>query len=842
MSLLTQTGPRRFSSTSFPGRALIAGLVYFLALGGPADAVDFDRDVRPILSANCFQCHGPDEQARQAELRLDTRDGLLDEDREPRVVVPGDPLASELVRRITSDDEYERMPPPESNLSLTAAEIETLRMWVAAGADWQGHWSFEPLSQPDVPQVSDATWPNNAIDHFVLARLEKEGLTPSPEAEKSRLLRRVTLDLTGLPPTPAETRAFLADEDPYAYERVVDRLLASPRYGERMAWEWLDAARYADTNGFQGDPVRTMWPWRDWVIGAINANMPFDQFTIEQLAGDLLPDATLQQRIASGFNRNHMYNGEGGRIPEETRVENVFDRVETTSTVWMGLTMTCARCHDHKFDPITQAEYYRLFDFFNQTSEEGKPVRGNIPPFVHYYTPTAQQRLDAAIAELSAASTEVAQMERLRFALGGGETQADPDGLPEEIRDILAKQPQERDAESIKKLIEYVKQSAAQYQQALERLEQARASHEKAKDAAVEVMVMDTLSEPRPTAILDRGSYNKPGETVTAGVPGALPELPTDAAVDRLALARWLVDPAHPLTARVVVNRHWQTFFGVGLVATSEDFGSQGERPSHPELLDWLADEFIYTGWDVKRLHRLIVTSATYRQTSRAMPELRERDPDNRLLARAARYRMPAWMLRDQALAAAGLLVERIGGPPVKPYQPAGLWTEATFGKIKYEQDSGEELYRRSLYTFWRRIVGPPVFFDSAKRQTCEVNASRTNTPLHALTTLNDITFVEAARAMAERLLLSESQTAEERIALAFQIALARDPDAEEREVLLNRHSALQQSFEHNPDSAAKLLDVGESAADAKLDRAEHAAYTAICLLIMNLDEALTRE
>lgn len=718
--------------------------------------VELSRDVHSILSENCFHCHGPDANARQADLRLDEKESAFADLGGYAAVVPGDVLASELYRRISTANDDERMPPVDSKLQLLPEQVEQIRKWIQADAPWYGHWAYQPIQRPAVPGIDStgrirgtiAHWPRNEIDHFILAQLQHENVSPSPEAAKERLLRRVTLDLTGLPPTLEDIDEFLADESVDAYDKAVDRLLASPRYGERMVWEWLDAARYADSNGFQGDPERTMWPWRDWVVSAMNANMPFDQFTVEQLAGDLIPDATVTQRIATGFNRNHMFNGEGGRIAEETRVENVLDRVEATATVWMGLTMTCARCHDHKYDPFTQQEYYQLFAFFNNTSENGSPGSraGQIAPTVEYRTHKDQAR----------------------------------------------------------------------------------------------VMIMDEREEPRDTFVLSRGLYNKPNDKVTAGVPAALPSLNGKSA-DRMALARWLVSAEHPLTSRVIVNRMWQMFFGRGLVPSAENFGVQGEKPSHPQLLDWLAIEFIESDWNVKRTHRLIVSSATYRQTSKVRPDLRELDPENRMLARGPRFRLPSWMLRDQALAMSRLLVGVVGGPPVKPYQPAGIWAEATFGKKRYEQDYGAKLYRRSLYTFWRRIVGPTMFFDSSKRQTCEVKISRTNTPLHALSTLNDVTYVEAARVLAQDV-MTNVDTASARVALAFRMATARRPTKGEMDVLVRRLAELQQHFVANTESAESLLQVGESPRDESLTAGEHAAYTAVCLLIMNLDETLTKE
>jgi hypothetical protein len=959
--------------------------------------VDFDTQVRLILSDNCFQCHGPDEQTREADLRLDTREGAFADLGGRAAFVAGSIEDSEALRRIFSDDEFERMPPPDSKLTLSDREKQVLRQWVESGAEWSAHWAFVPPQRPDVPP-DESGWSRNAIDHFIRVRAVEAGLTPGEESSRETLIRRLSLDLTGLPPTPEEVRAFAEDDSENAYEQVVDRLLNSPAYGERMAWEWLDAARYADTDGFQGDPTRTMWPWRDWLVQALNGNMPFDQFTIEMLAGDLLPEATAEQVLATGFNRNHMFNGEGGRIPDETRVENVFDRTETTATVWLGLTMTCCRCHDHKFDPISLQEYYQFYAFFNNTSEDGRSGRGKTAPVLQYLEPEIRERRDAIARHLQDIEQQIAaplseldpqqakwegdtheqlksisgeaqlgawwqlgpieqdgrkafdedfgpeqsidleakvgkagwiqnaelkdgaayKLSRLvgatylyrviespsprtlQLSLGSDDaikvflngrevlanfTQrgvaADQEklevdlkagrndllikivntggpagfyfrkvsesilGLPTDVVAALQQTPDKRTPEQIRQLREYYRsQHWEQWSPLAEQRDRLRRQRDQLERQAVAVMVMDELQGDarRQTPVLERGGYDKPtDQSVTAGTPAVLPPLPADAPRDRLTLARWLVDAANPLTARVIVNRYWQTFFGRGIVESTEDFGLQGTRPSHPELLDWLAVQFTQSGWNVKELHKLIVMSATYRQSSQLTDDALQADPENRWLARGSRHRLPSWMLRDQALAVGGLLNPRVGGPPVKPYQPAGVWAEATFGKITYEPDTGGKLYRRSLYVFWRRIVGPTMFFDSAKRQTCEVKPTRTNTPLHALTTLNDTTYVEAARGMAQRVLQHEPSR-EPRLRYAFQLASARAPDEREVEVLSNRLAALRQDFADHPDEALDVLAVGESPRDESLDPAEHAAWTLVCSILLNLDETLSRQ
>ena len=811
------------------------------------EQVDFNFDVRPILSDRCYPCHGPDENTREADLRLDTPEGafaVLPETGN-RAIVADSIEKSTLIDRIFHDDPEERMPPAESKMSLSPAEQATLVKWIEQGAEWKPHWAFIAPERPHLPKTNNANWQRNDIDAFILSRLESEGLDPSPEAKKETLLRRVTLDLTGLPPTLEEMDDFLADTNSDAYERAVDRLLGSPAYGERWAWDWLDAARYADTNGFQGDPTRTMWPWRDWVVDAINTNMPFDQFTIEQLAGDLLPDATNDQILATAFNRNHMYNGEGGRIPEETRVENVFDRVETAGTVWMGLTTQCSRCHDHKFDPLTQREYYQLYDYFNQTSEEGGQYTGKVAPVLDLSPVDYQEQIDFRKAALDEIAERVAQFELAFFPREEGKTAADSPkaaGLIGENVDALRLHPGKRTGYYLRLLYEAYETSEPTYAALLKKLRRAEADFTSQASKNLLVMVMDEREEPRETFILARGTYNKPtGEQITVALPAFLPPMPAESPNNRLGLAEWLVTDEHPLTARVTVNRFWQAFFGTGLVKTAEDFGVQSEKPSHPRLLDWLAVEFRESGWDVKALHRLIVTSATYRQDSRVTPELLERDPENRLLARGVRRRLPSWMMRDQALAVSGLMVDEMGGPSVKPYQPAGIWEEATFGKTRYEQDHGDALYRRTLYTFWRRIVGPTMLFDNSSRQTCSVSAPLTNTPLHALTTLNDITYVEAARVMAERVMKMNSED-EKRIATAFRLATARYPDEREQSILSNRLAELKTQYRQDSASAEALLAVGEAERDTSLDAAEHAAYTGLASLILNLDEAITKQ
>lgn len=812
-----------------------------------AGTVDFARDVEPILSENCYQCHGPDKANRKGDLRLDVEKEAKSKHDDVTPIIPKHSADSDIIRRIVTKEADDLMPPPKSHKKLTAAQIGTLQRWIDEGAVWGVHWAFVPVKRPEVPQLATpGAKVHNPIDAFIQARLEKERLKPSPEADKETLIRRVTLDLVGLPPTPQDVDAFLQDHSPQAYEHVVDRLLDSPRYGERWAWEWLDAARYSDTNGYQGDPERTMWPWRDWVVKALNENMPFDQFTVWQMAGDLLPSATPEQKLATGFNRNHMMNGEGGRIAEESRVENVMDRVETTSTVWLALTMGCSKCHDHKFDPVTMRDYYALYDFFNQTSETGAGRGGQAPPNMDLSTPGERDRSKAAQEKVEKVAKEVEAFELKKFPRAEGKSlkESDAEKLPGNLpRYIAETEPAKRGVDALLEAVNYFKEKDAEYAQVLQRLLKTVRSRDGASKGVTRVMIMDTLPQRRDTFMLVKGAYDKPtDQKVTANVPAVLPPLPAPAVVPtRLDLARWLVARENPLTSRVTVNRYWQSFFGTGLVKTTEDFGVQGEKPSHPELLDWLAAEFMDSGWNVKALHRLIVMSAAYRQSSKVTPALYERDPENRLLSRGARFRMPSWMIRDTALFSSGLMEGQTGGPSVKPYQPEGIWEEATFGKISYQQDHGPALYRRSLYTFWRRIVGPTMFFDNASRQYCAVRTLRTNTPLHALTTLNDVQYVEAARALAQRVLLANSDD-KARLDHAFRLVLARHPKSEESAVLLQRLDYLKLQFDDDKSAATKLLAMGESKRDEKLSATEHASWTALCELLLNLDEAITKE
>ncbi len=835
-----------------------ASLSVALAVEAP-QPLEFNRDIRPILSENCFYCHGQDGQKREADLRLDDRQAAIDSG----AIVPGDPGASTILERIHSTDPDVLMPPPDSNRRLSEDQKKLLDRWIKEGADYEQHWAFTPPKRSAAPEVKQADWVRNDVDRFVLAKIEAAGLAPSPEADRATLIRRLHADLVGLPPTPEEVDAFVADPDPQAYEKLVDRLLASPHYGERMALPWLDAARYADSNGFQQDGDTWQWIWRDWVVKALNADMPFDRFSIEQLAGDLLPGATIEQKIASGFNRNHLLNGEGGAIPEEQRFNTLFDRVDTTSTTWLGLTMACAQCHDHKYDPMTRTDYYGLLDAFNRLPETGTPTQFSArirvaPPIIELPTEENTRRLAELEAAMQALETEAKPMldalyESWKAGLFADGKPADGEKLPRTLPPLLLKPEAER-TEAEKKEIEVelrrffdanVKKKLVANLPEVVKYDAAKKAYDDYKgDQIPRVMVMSD-EKPRETKILDRGDYLSPiGEKLTFLAPAFLPPLPEGLPQNRLGLAQWLFLPEHPLTARVQVNRMWQQFFGTGIVKTTEDMGVQSEYPRHMDLLDWLAVEFRENGWSQKKMHRLLVTSATYRQSSKVTAEHVAKDPENRLHARAARFRMPSMVLRDVALAASGLVDLRIGGQPVYPYQPDEIWEALAITKERdftYPASHGPDLYRRSLYTFWRRTVSPANMFDMANRQTCTVRASQTSTPLHALTTLNDPTWVEAARVLAEKSMKAAGDL-DGRLTHAFRRVVGRKPTAYDLDALKRMHARQLAIYGTDMDAAKQLLAVGESNRDKTLDPAGHAAMTSVCLAIFNLDEALTRE
>ena len=824
----------------------------------PSTDIDFNRDIRPILAENCFYCHGQDHNKRQGDLRLDLREAAV----QSGAIVAKDGAVSSLVTRIKSDDPDTMMPPPKSNKKLSAEQKQLLERWIAEGAVYQSHWAFVTPTRPAEPPVRKTEWVQTPIDRFVLAKLEAEGLTPSPEADRATLIKRLSIDLTGLPPTPQEVDDFVNDTSEKAYETVVDRLMASTHYGERMALPWLDAARYADSNGFQQDGDTWQWIWRDWVVRALNEDLGFDKFTIWQLAGDLLPDATTDQKIASAFNRNHLLNGEGGAIAEEQRFVNLFDRMDTTSTNWLGLTMACVQCHDHKYDPITQRDYYSLMDAFNRVPESGTPQYFSsrirvAAPFIELPTEENQKRISEWESQIAAAAGDAklasdSAFTGWRAGLFADGKPGEGKGLPDPLAVVLKKPEGERTDDEKKSLESGLRKyfdekvrpllvsqlpAVAKHEDLARQLANYRA------DQLPRVMVMSDAS-PRETKILNRGEYLSPTEKVSFATPAFLPPLPAGAPANRLGFAQWLVAPEHPLTARVQVNRMWQHLFGAGIVKTSEDFGVQSEYPIHGPLLDWLAVEFRERNWSMKSMYKLILMSATYRQSSRVTSEHRIRDSENRLYARASRMRMPSMLLRDWALASSGLIDFRVGGSPVYPYQPDDVWEALAITKERdftYPASKGNDLYRRSLYTFWRRTVNPANMFDTANRQTCRVRSSATSSPLHALTTLNDPTWVEAARKLAEH---SSQATVDldGRLSLAFRRVLCRPPT--DADLTRSRRAYERQLAIYKDDlpNAQALLSVGAAKRDESLDVADQAAMTAVCLAILNLDEALTRE
>ncbi len=757
---------------------------------GSEPSLDFVKDVRPILSEACFQCHGPDNATRAGDLRLDEAKSAAS------ALMPDDQGHVPLLDRILADDIDYRMPPLESKKELSSQQKEILRRWVESGAEYELHWAFREPQRPPIPAEFSDAWCENPIDAFVLAELRCQQLEPSLPADPAKLARRLSLDLTGLPLSTAQLDQFLNSSSDLGLELAVselmDWLMASPRYAEHMALPWLEAARYADTDGYQNDRYRYQHAWRDWVLRAFNEKMTYDQFVIEQLAGDMLPEATLWQQVASGFGRNHRINSEDGSIPEEWLTENVVDRVDTLGTVFLGLTIGCARCHDHKYDPITQKEYYELFAYFNNIAEHGVgPNNGNSPPFVELPEtwPLLSAEQDRAI------KPEPVKLRQAREESGNG------------LRRPQAGSPQT-------------------------------------------VMVMHEREEPRETYRLMRGQYNMPdtSERLYPGVPDVLqrPQLTEQQPTTRLELARWLVNGRNPLTARVAANRLWQQIFGVGIVETSENYGSQGSLPTHPDLLDWLACELVDSGWNMQHIQRLILQSATYRQSSDVDASLLERDPKNRLLARGPRIRMPAFLLRDQALAAAGLLCHRTGGPSAKPYMPEKIWS--AISNNKYEQDTGENLFRRSVYTYWRRTIPPPTMmnFNAAPREICTVRTELTNTPLQALTLLNNRTFVEAARCLAERMLgvrtLGEKDELLGQLDHGFRLVTSRDATPGEIHLLQTAFEEFANEFERDPPAARGLLAVGEAPRNNDLDCVRHAAMTMVASMILNLDEAITKD
>jgi len=821
-------------------------LAWLIVSADPAQ-INFSRDILPILSDNCYSCHGPDEKARKAKLRLDTQEGAFAKSKSPEahIIKAKDSAKSELFQRLITTDEKELMPPPSSARKLGKNQIELLKAWIDQGANWGKHWAFETPIKPTVPISPIDTRTSNPIDSFILDKLKSEGLKQAPRATRETLVRRLYLDLTGLPPNLVQAESFINDTSPNAYAKLVDALLASPHYGERMVWDWLDASRYADSNGYQGDNERTMWPWRDWAASAFNDNLSFKEFTTWQLAGDLLPNPTIEQRLATGFNRNHMINGEGGRIAAENRIDYVMDMSETMGTIWLGLTFNCCRCHDHKYDALSQKDYYQLFSFFNNTPVDGGGGNPQTPPVLEFSTSEQllkKKQLDSSVGKLQ---SQVEELENKIFPREKGKKASDSEAAKDyskESKDILSKPAGSRGKAQLQQLAKAVEKPKPELFQILNSLIKTIDERDNFSKLMPRVMVMEELPKQRETFILNIGNYEKPMAKVGIAVPAVLPQIRKADAINRLDLAQWLVTKENPLTSRVIVNRFWQQFFGTGIVKTSEDFGVQGEKPSHPELLDWLAVEFQESNWDVKHLVRLIVLSETYQQSSRLDPEAKEKDSANKFLSHGPRYRRPAWMIRDQALAASGLLIPQIGGPPTRPYQPQGIWEDATFGNKRYVQDQGENLYKRSVYTFWRRIIGPTMFFDTPARQYCNVKLSRTNTPLHALATLNDTTYVEASRVLAQRELLATTNKDEVVIENIFRAILARKPSNEEAGILSAAVKRYQDAFEKDAEAAKKYISVGKMPASTAIDSKKLAAFGTLALSLFNLDEALNKE
>ncbi len=795
------------------GMFIAAAILGWCSATGLARAdgeISYNRDIRQILSNNCFKCHGPDARARKGRPQLDTFETATASWRNKRPIVPGDADASELIRRVSSDDPKFRMPPEEEGKTLTPEEIAALRQWIAEGAKYEKHWAYIAPEQPPLPGVRDERWPQNAIDYFILARLEAEGLTPSPEADRFTLVRRLYLDLTGLPPLPDDVKRWTKRWNEETYEALVDSLLASPRYGERWAQMWLDLARYADSRGYEKDDFRTIWPYRDWVIRAFNADMPFDQFTIEQLAGDLLPDSTQDQLVATAFHRNTMNNDEGGTDDEEFRVAAVIDRVNTTYQVWMGTTMQCAQCHAHKYDPIGQTEFYESYAFFNQTADSDKQDE---QPTLALGSPESIARWEVVKARYNELKPEV---DRIRKEL-------EAEGLPDDERTRL-------EAEKTK-----VGDEFSSVKKEKEEL-----------DAAIPVIpILRELpvEERRDTRTFPRGSFLSPGDPVAPDTPDTFPAYRDEWPRDRLGFAQWLMAPENPLTARVAVNRHWERLFGTGIVSTPEEFGTQGELPSHPDLLDWLAVEFRETGWSFKQLCKLIVMSSTYRQSSAVRPELLERDANNRLLARGPRLRLDAEAVRDAALAAGGLLSVKMYGPSVKPPQPDGVWN-VPYSGAKWETSAGEDARRRGLYTFIRRSAPYPsmVAFDGTSREVCTIRRIRTNTPLQALVTLNDPVYLEAAQSLAREVADEGGRSVKKQAEFAFLLALARPPTGSERERVVDLFKQEAKAFEDDPEAASAMATNPIGPLPDGADAAKLAAWTAVANVLLNLDEFLTRD
>jgi hypothetical protein len=845
------------SLIAFLRASVFACAVSFGIGAGGAESIRYDRDIRKILSENCFKCHGPDEAERKggkkgARLRLDTSEGAQMDLGGYQAIVPGHPEKSEVVKRITATDPDEQMPPPKSGKKVTTAEIALLQTWIKQGASYSKHWAYTKPVRPAPPRVKNKAWVKNDIDAFIVDRLDREKLKPSLEADRAALIRRASLDLTGLPPSIEEVQAFAKDRKPQAYERMIDRLLAKQSFGEHWARWWLDQARYADSAGYADDPPRTIWAYRDYVIRAFNSNKPFDQFTIEQLAGDLFDDPSEEQVIATGFHRNTMTNNEGGTSDEEFRNVAVVDRVNTTMSVWMGTTMGCAQCHTHKYDPITNEEYFKMFAILNNTEDAD---RTDESPFHTIWTKAQKEQrasLEKEMAalekivttttpEIEAAAKQWEQTlaDKLQFELARNQQSRDLAGIPEEILAML-KTGKHYDSTGVRKFYLTIAPSLKNERREL-------ASLKKKYDGIKPVTTVPVLHElaadkQRKTFMQMRGNYLALGKRVSEGLPSALGPAVTETTVTRMTLAKWLVSPDNPLTARVIVNRLWESIFGIGIVRTSDDFGLQGEAPSHPELLDWLATEFVREGWDVKHMLKLMVTSAAYRQSSRVTPELLASDPDNRLLARGPRFRLAAETIRDQAMFVSGLLSAKMYGPPVKPPQPK-MGLSAAFGSATdWETSAGEDKYRRAIYTTWRRSNPYPSMatFDAPNREVCTVRRDRSNTPLQALVTLNDPVYVEAAQALARRMIAS-GKTDSEKLAKGFELCLSREPNKLEAEKLLDLYEKARLRFSYDLQDAYNAATKPVGKAPDGDDTSELAAWTVVGNVLLNLDETLMK-
>lgn len=827
-------------------RSGLVGLaVVVLACGsasGQEAKVEFNRDIRPILANHCFVCHGPDNNLRKGKLRLDQEKDGFGIHGGGSVLVPGKAAESELFQRVSSANPAKRMPPVKHNKDLSKDQVELIRRWIDQGATYQKHWSLIAPTRP-TPPIERSPWVRNPIDAFILARLDKEGVKPAPEADRRILLRRLSFDLTGLPPTPAEFEAFQKDQDPRAYEKVVDRLLASKQYGERMALYWLDLVRYADTAGYHSDNHRDVWMYRDWVIDAFNRNLPFDRFAREQLAGDLLANPTPEQRVASGYNRLLQTTEEGGAQAKEYIAKYFSDRVRNVSTVWLGLTLGCCECHDHKFDPFSTKEFYQFGSFFADLQERAVGRQDQTPIFSKEQIDRLkhlEDQIGPLEKVLKTATPELAKAQEQweKEALG-------LKGLPKDIPPILKIESKKRTPPQQQALAAYYRTIAP----ALAQPRQQLADFQKQKgelQKTVPSTLVSMAGAPRPIRVLPRGNWlDDSGALVEPGTPSALPSLqPGKGRATRLDLANWITAPDNPLTARVFVNRLWMLMVGQGLVKTLDDFGAQGSWPTHPELLDWLALEFRESGWDVKHLLKLIALSSTYRQSSQTAGEAKQRDPYNQLLARQGRYRLDAEMVRDNALAISGLLNKKIGGPSTKPYQPAGYWRYLNFPTREWANDKNENQYRRGLYTYWQRTFLHPslLAFDASTREECTVERPRSNTPQQALVLLNDPTYVEAARAFAERILREGGDSLDQRVVFAFREALNRAPRAEESRLLANLQRQHRQQYNQDKKAADLLLRVGERPVPADLVAAELAAWTSVARVIFNLHETITRE